>query len=244
MLAWYARRHAGSSLLGVLFFDVLRLITTMFTTLVWRYRAYHGERVPGSGPVLIVANHQSYLDPIIVGQLVPSRQIDSVAREGLFRVPLLAPLMRGLHGFPIREDGEPDSAAIREILARLERGLAVVIYPEGSRSRDGRMTEFKRGAALVVKRSRCPVLPVAIEGAHDAWPRGRRRPRLLGARVMTMAGEAIAHDELLADGPDAALRRLEHQIDAMRLDLRRRLRERTNGVYPPPGPAGRPSFGA
>ncbi|MEZ6242394.1 MAG: lysophospholipid acyltransferase family protein [Phycisphaerales bacterium] len=242
MLGWYARRHAGSSIPGVLFFDVLRFITTMFTTLVWRYRAYHGERVPRDGPVLIVANHQSYLDPIIVGQLVPSRQIDSVAREGLFRVPGLAQLMRGLHGFPIREDGEPDSAAIREILARLERGLAVVIYPEGTRTLDGRMTEFKRGAALVVKRAKCPVLPVAIEGAHDAWARGRSRPRFWGARIMTIAGEPIPHDELLADGPDAALRRLEREIDAMRLDLRAKLRARTRNAYPPPGPADNPSF--
>ncbi len=242
MLAWYRRRHPGSSVAGVLFFDVLRLLTSLATSLVWRYRALHGARVPAEGAVLIVANHQSYLDPIIVGQLVRSRQIDSVARAGLFDVPGLAQLMRGLHGFPIREDGEPDSGAIREILSRLERGLAVVIYPEGSRTHDGAMTEFKRGAALVVKRSRCPVVPVAIEGAHDAWPRGAARPRLFGARVMAIAGEPIAHDDLLADGADAALRRLEREIDTMRLALRARLREQTHGVYPPSSPADGPSF--
>ncbi len=242
MLGRYARRHPGSTLAGVAFFDVLRVFTTFATTLLWRYRAHHADRIPKHGALLIVANHQSYLDPIIVGQLVPSRQIDSVARDGLFRVRWLAPLMRGLHAMPIKEDGEPDSAAIREILARLERGLAVVIYPEGSRTHDGAMTEFKRGAALVVKRARCPVLPVAIEGAHDAWPRGRARPRLLAARVMTMAAHPIPHDELLADGPDAALRRLERQIDAMRLDLRARLRAQTHNTYPPQGAGDSPSY--
>ena len=192
-------------------------------------------------PHIIVANHQSYLDSGAVGVAVGPRHTDSVAREGLFKIPGFGRLIRWLHAFPVREDGGGDTRAIKETLARLERGRAVIIFPEGSRSTDGSVGEFKRGAAVIVKRSKCPVLPVAVEGAYDAWPRGSARPKLFGQRVAASVGHPIPHDELMADGPDAALERLRREVDELRLGLRAQMRMASDGAHPPPGPADHPA---
>lgn len=236
LLDGYRARHPGTGLIQMLFYECMRLLCAILLLVFWRYRVYGRARVPMSGALLVVANHQSYLDSPAIGVGVGPRHTDSVAREGLFRVPLLAPLIRRLYAFPVREDGGGDTRAIKETLARLEAGRAVIIFPEGSRTHDGSVEAFKRGAAVIVKRSRCPVLPVAIEGAYDAWPRGRARPKVLGQRVSVSIGEPIDHDELMTDGADAALERLRAEVDALRRGIRAHMREDSNGSHPPAGP--------
>lgn len=225
------RKPALSSLVYWFFWFVCLLVLT----LVYRLRRFGMERMPRSGAVLVVANHQSHLDPPVVGMLATRRQMHFVARMGLFKFKPFGRLIAALNSVPIREE-EGDIAAIREVLARLAQGHAVLIFPEGSRSPDGALHGFKGGAALLLKRSKCPVLPVAVEGAFDAFPRHRKFPRLLGQRVAVMAGDPIPHDELLKDGPGAGLERLRREIDAMRLELRSRLRAASNGRVPKPGP--------
>ena len=127
------------------------------------------------------------------------------------------------------------------MLRRLDDGRAVLIFPEGSRSETGRMDDFKRGVAVLVKRSRCPVLPIAVEGCYDAWPRGTSRPRLFGARVAIHYGDPISHEDLMASGADQALVRLHDQINEMRRALREEMRRATNGKYPPAGAADHPT---
>jgi len=222
---------------------VAHTIALLPMLLLYRARMYRFARLPDRGPVLLVANHQSYIDPPLIAGLMSGRYAHSVAREGLFRVPVLSWIITRLSAFPIREGGRPDPGAIREMLARLEAGRMVLIFPEGARSHDGRLRTFKRGAALVISKAKCPVVPVAVEGCADAWPRGGL-PRLFGARVATACAEPIEHDELMKDGPDEALRRLEREVDALRLRLRAELRRQTHGVYPPPGPADEPGVGA
>jgi len=236
-LARYRQRHHGTPLAQMLNFEFWRAFWTLLLLVFWRYRFYGRDRVPFSGAVLIVANHQSYLDSGAVGIAVGPRHTDSVAREGLFKIPFFGPFIGWLHAFPVREDGGGDTRAIKETLARLENGRAVIIFPEGSRTHDGSVEEFKRGAAVIVKRSKCPVLPVAVEGAFDAWPRGTARPKLFGQRVAAAVGHPIPHDELLADGPDAALERLRREVDELRLGLREKMRMASDGAHPPPGPA-------
>jgi len=202
--------------------------------LLYRHRTLHADRVPRSGPVLLLSNHQSYLDPPVLGSRLP-RRINFVARAGLFRVPGLAWLITALGATPVRDDA-PDTRAMRTVLALLQNGCAVALFPEGTRSPDGRVHPFKRGLVSIVRRARCPVVLVAVEGCYDAWPRSRSLPRLRGPRVMSMVDPPLDPEELLADGPDAALERLRRRVDEMRLELRRRIRESTAGRYPPPGP--------
>lgn len=230
-------RRPHSTLFALILYEGLCKLLRLIFRVCYRMRADGYERVPAEGPALIAANHQSYIDPPAIGCVVRHRQLDFVARGGLFRFKPFAWLITQLNSIPLREN-EPDTAAIKEILRRLEQGSVVLIFPEGSRTEDGAMTPFSRGVSVLVKRSKCPVIPAAIEGAYDVWPRARRLPKLTG-RLAVRYGTPIPHDELFADGPDAALRRLEREIDAMRLQLRAELREATRQRFPAPGPGDR-----
>jgi 1-acyl-sn-glycerol-3-phosphate acyltransferase len=204
---------------------------------LFRLRTIRRGRLPAKGGVLIIANHQSYLDPPLVTMAVGPRRICFLARSGLFRPWWLRTVIRYFNAHPLKENGH-DPRAMRTVLALLEAGEAVLVFPEGSRSFDGSMTPFKRGIALLIKRAKCPVAPVAIEGAFDAWPRTRKRPAL--RPIATMMGALIPPEDLLQDEPDVFLDRLARQIDGMRLELRGMLRARSGGRYPPPGPGDRP----
>ena len=213
-----------------LFFRVFRGTLRSIMRLLFRAYAKYPERVPASGGVLLAANHQSFIDPPLVGGFVRHRECHFLAKAGLFNNKWFGWIITGLNSVPIQE-GTGDSGAIKEILRRLDSGSAVVLFPEGSRTLDGAMHPFKRGVSLMVKRSSCPVVPVAVEGVHDAWPRGGKiKP--FRARIAVMYGHPIPHDELMKDGPDAALRRLEREIDAMRMELRKEMRENSGGKYP------------
>mgnify|MGYP006270506919 CR=1 FL=1 len=226
--------HPGSTAADRAFFALCRTACAVTLRALYAHRAQDTAALPDTGPVLIACNHQSFLDPPIVGCRVTRRQLDFVARRTLFR-GVGAWLLPKIHAFPIDESGG-DAAAIKQTLHRLALGRAVVIFPEGTRSPDGAMRPYKRGIALLIKRARCPVLPAAVEGAFDVWPRGAARPRLRGPRVASAFGTPIPHDELLKGGPDAALDRLARETDALRLALRGDIRRRTSGRWPAPGP--------
>lgn len=218
------RREPGAieAFVQGLFFDFCKSCCSIYGTLFCRLRRFDAWRVPGEGACVIAGNHQSFLDPPLIGSSIPHRRTHYLARAGLFRGRAFSWLLEAVNSIPINESSG-DLAAIREVAARLERGAAVVLFPEGSRSNDGRMGEFKRGVALIIKRAGCPVVPAAIEGAFEAWPRHRALPHLWGQRVMVKFGDPIPSEEFFRDGVDAGLRRLEREIEAMRLSLRAEL---------------------
>src|SRR5262245_9083660 len=232
-----AKSH-GASLARIFLYEFILWLTRQMWRVLFRAKAFHAERAPAAGPLLIAANHQSFLDPPLVSVFITQRHMSFLARSGLFRFGPFARLILWLNSIPINEE-QSDTAAIKEILRRLDAGGAVLIFPEGSRTGDGAMHAFKRVVALLVKKSSCPVLPVAIEGTYDVWPRDGR-PRLFSGPIYVEYGNPIPHDELMANGPDGALRRLEAEIAAMRMSLRARLRERTRGRLPKPGPGDAP----
>ncbi len=199
---------------------------------IYRYHWRGARNMPASGPVLVVANHQSYLDPPIVGVAMPRRMM-YVARMGLFNHPLFAAAIRSFGAVPIKEEGG-DTAAMKAVLGALKKDRPVLIFPEGSRSDDGTVGEFKRGVAVIVKRAKCPVLPVGIEGAHDAWPRGSG-PKLIGKRVACVVGKPMASESLLNEKGHADMDRLRLIVDGLRLKARAMLRRDTHGAYPPLG---------
>lgn len=222
-------------------YHVMRVIVRALFRVLYRPIVIHDAEWP-SGGALLVANHQSHLDPPLIGSFAP-RRINFVARAGLFRFRPFGWLIGALGSIPIREEGG-DAGAMRATLGHLKSGAQILIFPEGTRSADGAIHEFKRGAALLVARSKCAVIPIAVEGCFDAWPRARTLPYLLGRRVAVRYGAPLAHDELMADGAEAALARLQREIDVMRLDLRARLRARTRGAYPAPGAGDRAREGS
>jgi 1-acyl-sn-glycerol-3-phosphate acyltransferase len=144
-------------------------------SLVWfRYRYTGGHHVPKAGPVLLVANHQSHLDPVLVGLACP-RQLKYLARHDLFFWPF-SWWIRALGAVPIdRKRGA--LGGIKTTLKLLDQREAVLVFPEGSRTPDGRLHPLLPGFCLLARRSGATVVPLAISGAYDAMPRGSVFPR-------------------------------------------------------------------
>ncbi|MBC8106801.1 MAG: 1-acyl-sn-glycerol-3-phosphate acyltransferase [Anaerolineae bacterium] len=209
----------GQSLPAMLFFRFCHSTAWLLLTVFYRLRAFHRERVPETGGLIVVSNHQSHLDPPIVGVTLRRRHIVPIAKQGLFRNRVLGWLITNLNSISINEK-EGDAVAIRKAIKELAKGRCVLIFPEGSRTPDGNLQPFKRGAWVLVSRAKCSVLPVAIEGAFDAWPRSQRFPSLWRQRVMVSYGEPISFDRLEAMGPDASLKLIAETIDELRSKLR------------------------
>lgn len=219
MFDGYRAKQPGASLGQMLFFDFGRITCRLVLSLFFGLRTRHQERVPARGPLLIAANHESYLDPPAIGCAITQRHMTFVARAGLFKFKPFAWLITNVNSVPLREN-EGDAAAIREIIRRLEMGRAVMIFPEGGRTPDGELHEFKRGVAVLVKRAKCPVVPAAICGAYEAWPRHRPWPLPFVRPVRVIYGQPIPYDELMKDGPDAALERIRAEVARLRTELR------------------------
>ncbi len=187
------------------------LLLHLVLSLFFGYRRLGVNRVPRKGPLLVVSNHQSYLDSVAVGTALYPRVATHLARAGLFKRRGFASLILTFNAVPLREE-EGDLGAMRLVIDRLKLGDAVIIYPEGSRTSDGEIHAFKRGATLITKRSGCTVLPVAIDGGYEIWPRTRKLPSLFRGPLRVLIGRPIDAADLLAHGPDAGLHRLEQEV--------------------------------
>ncbi|PWU25074.1 MAG: 1-acyl-sn-glycerol-3-phosphate acyltransferase [Candidatus Rokuibacteriota bacterium] len=139
------------------------------------------QHVPASGPVLIVSNHVSVLDPPVVGASAP-RELHFVAKEELFAVPLFGRLLRALNARPVKRDGS-DSRALRTALRLLAEDRALLMFPEGTRGVEGRLGEGKAGAGMLAVMSKAPVVPVYVSGTGRALPPGCVVPRPAKVRV-------------------------------------------------------------
>src|SRR5262249_51520967 len=138
---------------------------TLFNSL----RVEGRDNIPMTGPVLVIANHQSFWDPLLNG-LATRRHQSFLARKGLFDNPIFAWVIRRLNGVPIDQEGVAKEG-IKAILGQLHQGRAVVVYPEGGRTPDGKMHPLEPGIVLLIKRAKAPIVPVGIAGAFDTWPR-------------------------------------------------------------------------
>jgi 1-acyl-sn-glycerol-3-phosphate acyltransferase len=219
MFARVRAKQPGAGLAALAFYSLARNSSALVYHLIYRLRVEGRENVPASGPVILACNHQSNFDPPLVGSSIRQRNLDFIAKVELFKWPL-SWVIRGLNSIPVKGDGG-DTGSIKEVIARLERGRATLIFPEGSRTPDGEIKEFQRGVMLLVKRAKCPVVPCAIEGPFKAWPRGRALPTpFAGAPFRLKFGKPIAHEELMALGNDGALARLRREINALHEQIR------------------------
>ncbi len=148
----------------------------------------HGvDHVPRKGGVILACNHQSFIDPVLVGMGL-HREIHFMARSTLFRNPVFGALIVALNAFSIRRDSR-DVKGVKESIARLQAGHALLIFPEGTRTRDGNVAPVKSGIGLIAKRAAVPIVPVLIEGAYRVWPRNRLLPE--PGRVNVSFGPAL-----------------------------------------------------
>lgn len=174
-----ARRER--SLLARVWYEAVRKVAFLILAATGGIRASGRHNIPKTGAALLVSNHLSYLDVFVLGIMVP-RPLNYVARSTLF-LPLVGPFIRSVGGFPIQRDGM-GASGLKETLRRLKRGGIVLLFPEGTRSQDGLLAPLKPGIAVLATRARAPIIPAAVAGTFEAWPRSYLIPRPHPVRVV------------------------------------------------------------
>jgi 1-acyl-sn-glycerol-3-phosphate acyltransferase len=147
----------------------------------FRWRVFNAERVPLTGPVILACNHASFLDPPLVGSGL-QRGINYMARESLFRYPGVGALLRSWQAVPVDRDGG-GAAGLKAILDRLLAGGAIILFPEGTRTRDGQLQPARSGIGLTVIKSDAVVIPVRTFGTFEAYGRQVKFPRPISVAV-------------------------------------------------------------
>jgi 1-acyl-sn-glycerol-3-phosphate acyltransferase len=201
---------AQRSIAKRLWYQCVHTVCRLTSIVVFRLRCRGREHVPRTGGALVLANHQSHLDPALVG-LACDRPMNFLARESLFRFAPFGWLIQSLDAIPIDREGV-GLAGLKETLRRLKRDELVLIFPEGTRTPDGEIHPFKPGFVALARRAKQPLLPVGLDGAFDSWPRTRKLPR-----------PAIIHMEFGPPLEPAEIERLDD--DALVAEIERRVRE-------------------
>jgi 1-acyl-sn-glycerol-3-phosphate acyltransferase len=175
-------------------YGLLQLLSRLLATAIFGYRCRGQQHVPATGGGLIVSSHQSYLDPVLLG--VPTlRRLNYLARETLFRFAPLRWLIQSLNAIPIDREGL-GMAGLKETLRRLKRGEIVIIFPEGTRTRDGGLQPLKPGFAALARRAGVPLIPAAIVGAFECWPRSQAWPQ--SGQIRVCYGRPMMPEEIAA----------------------------------------------
>ncbi len=170
-------------------------------TVYFGYRSKGAEYVPADGPVLLAANHTSFLDPPIISLSI-RRQTTFMGKEELFSIPLLGWWIKSLGTHPLKR-GAGDIRAVKLAVRFLKENKALIMFPEGTRSSDGNLMEFQEGLAWLSLKTNAPIAPIIIEGAFRAMPRGVLFPR--PRRIEVEIGPCIrpTPEELEGDQADA-----------------------------------------
>lgn len=143
--------------------------------LYFGFRAYNPERVPQSGPVILASNHASFLDPPLIGAGL-NRGLNYLARESLFNFAPLGAVLHSWNVVPVDRDGG-GAKGLKAILDRLLAGGGIILFPEGTRTRDGKLQPARSGIGLTVIKSSAPVVPVRVFGTFEAYGRHLKLPR-------------------------------------------------------------------
>jgi 1-acyl-sn-glycerol-3-phosphate acyltransferase len=161
------------------------------------------DNIPMGKPVVFACNHASQFDILILYEALPV-QFRFVAKKELFKIPFLGLIMRLAGYIPIdRSGGKAALRSLQEAVGSLKMGKSIIIFPEGTRSPDGRLGPFKTGGILIAVRAGCPIVPVAISGSHDVLPRGSLRVHpgrikvTIGPPVQTVGPKGPVHKDIV-----------------------------------------------
>lgn len=187
------------------FYRVAAAIVRFLSRFYFRLRVVDAHHVPGIGPAILASNHVSFLDPPLVGCVLP-RSIHFLARKTLFDSRILGPIIRGLRAVPVDRDGG-GGAGLKAILDHLSGGAAILLFPEGTRSPDGQVQAARAGIGLTVIKSTAPVIPVRLFGAFESWGRHQRFPR--PHRITIVFGKPLFFESLRAEAATCDKARLK-----------------------------------
>ena len=204
------------SLIHRIWYEAFKRLLQLIGVLFCRLRHWGIDNIPAEGGVLVVSNHESFLDPVLVGTGV-RRGMTYLARSTLFRFPVFGPFIRSIDAIPIDREGM-GLAGIKESLRRLKRGGMVVVFPEGTRTVDGETRPFRAGFTALAVRSKAAILPVAIEGAFQAWPRRQKLP--CRSTIHVRYGRPILPEEARQLDDEELLAEVERRVRQCREQLR------------------------
>ena len=166
-----------------IFYNLAKLLARVF----FRMRVVHPERMVESGPLILAVNHTSYFDPPLAG-ICSRRGVYYLARKTLLKWPFFGPLFPAMNVIPVERDGN-DMSALREVIKKIKDGNGVVLFPEGTRSKDGAIQPARAGIGFVIAKTGAPVLPMRIFGAYDAFPKNSKR--LHFTQITVVIGEPL-----------------------------------------------------
>lgn len=203
------------------------LIFRLLYRTYFRWQVFNAERVPLTGPVILASNHASFLDPPLAGSGV-KRAINYLARDTLFRYPGIGALLRSWNAVPVDRDGG-GASGLKAILDRLLAGGAIILFPEGTRTRDGTLQSAKSGIGLTVIKSNAPVVPVRIFGTFEAYGRHLKFPRPV--RVIVKYGEPMHFEALRSEAKTCSKPRLKQIYQ----EVADQIMDRIASLRPEPG---------
>lgn len=188
-------------------------LTKLLALGLFRFRVVHGERVIQDGPVILAMNHESYFDPPLAG-IACRRAIYYLARKTLLDVPVLGPILPKLNVIPVDQEGN-DRSALKALIRALKANHGVLVFPEGSRTLDGKLQPGLPGVGLVIAKTLAPVVPMRIFGAHQALPRGGGKLRLHPITIVVGEPIRFTAEEVAGNGREVYSRLSQRVMDAI-----------------------------
>ncbi|MCY2926074.1 MAG: lysophospholipid acyltransferase family protein [Planctomycetota bacterium] len=201
------------------FYRLARHFLRLAMPALWKLRVFGRHNEPASGGVAYVANHQSFLDPVVVSVGL-QRPVNYMARDNLFHPPALKRLFDHLNAFPVRR-GTADLTAVKEGMRRIKAGGQVLVFAEGTRTPDGRIARMLPGVAMLAQRAAQWTVPVLIDGAYEGWPRTQLLPS--PGNVVVRFGEPISSAQAQAFNPQDFVDHIRSILIDMQTDTRRRV---------------------
>jgi len=196
-----------------LFYAFVKNMFRLFFTLYNRLEVSGLDNMPGGVTTIVASNHASYVDPPLIGGVFPGR-LRYLAKESLFRVPILGFFIKVLGAVPVRrEDSQRAGAVMKLLLTLIGNGECVLLFPEGSRTPDGRIKSLEGGVAYLSVKTGVPVLPVYIGGSFEAWPKRRVFPQ---PSKLTLSISSLIY-------PDPGIENERERRDAVQKSLERAL---------------------
>ncbi len=205
------------SLAGRLWYRAVQIVCRLAGVLAWGVRCYGESHVPASGGVLVLSNHQSHLDPVLIG-LACRRRLNFVARETLFRFAGFAWLIHSLDAIPIDREGM-GLGGLKETLTRLKKGEMVLLFPEGTRTPDGDVHPMKPGFCALARRGGAALVPAAIDGAFAVWPKSRRFPGR--GQITIIFGQPLLSDQVVEMNERDLIEAIQQRVEECHRQARR-----------------------
>ncbi|MBM3889248.1 MAG: 1-acyl-sn-glycerol-3-phosphate acyltransferase [Verrucomicrobia bacterium] len=188
---------------------------------LFKLRVHGAENVPLTGGLVLAGNHASFLDPHGIAVSCP-RMVHSLARKSLFCNPVAAAIMRSWKAVPVDLSGKADIAGIKTLVDLLQRGEAVVLFPEGTRTWDGNFLPPRPGVGMLVAKANVPVVPVRVFGSYEAWPRTRKWFRR--GQLDIVFGAPVHYEQMIAEAKAQGPRAVKEVYQKIAADVLERIK--------------------